>query len=303
MTRRYPYCQDAEGNVMDKADNIDSSDFFHQMFTAQFGIWSSFTVWFTILVFSVVKLCRYHHEENLRVSMAKERKRLINEDNNLFAEVQGPVHTSGNQIAAATGSATAAGSAAAAADPRGPTGGGRYFGTENMAVRGDDNTLSSSNQPAVLMGRPAVIAGIGVAGGGEPERLSVIVHHQALQQQQGTGDNPATVDDPGSVPGSTIHPADHPSPAAAPSSSGTRAHSHQKTYSDSSAASISDYNSPNGSSYSGGANGAGDGSSSRGVDGDSLASGSQHSASMSSAKLHQHQGPLGGNRPDLLNLN
>ena len=37
------------------------------------------------MVFSIVKLCRYHHEENLRVSMAKERKRLINED--LVSEV------------------------------------------------------------------------------------------------------------------------------------------------------------------------------------------------------------------------
>ena len=32
------------------------------------------------MVFSVVKLCKYHQQENIRVSMAKERKRLINED-------------------------------------------------------------------------------------------------------------------------------------------------------------------------------------------------------------------------------
>jgi hypothetical protein len=56
------------------------SDTFDQMSTAQFGIWVSFSVWVTLFVFSMVKLCRYHHQENLRVSMAKERKRLINED-------------------------------------------------------------------------------------------------------------------------------------------------------------------------------------------------------------------------------
>jgi hypothetical protein len=28
----------------------------------------------------MVKLCKYHQEDNIRVSMAKERKRLINED-------------------------------------------------------------------------------------------------------------------------------------------------------------------------------------------------------------------------------
>ena len=33
-----------------------------------------------LTVFSVVKLCKYHQQENMRVSMAKERKRLINED-------------------------------------------------------------------------------------------------------------------------------------------------------------------------------------------------------------------------------
>ena len=33
-----------------------------------------------LLVFAVVKLCKYHQQENMRVSMAKERKRLINED-------------------------------------------------------------------------------------------------------------------------------------------------------------------------------------------------------------------------------
>jgi len=60
------------------------------MSVAQFGIWSSFTIWVMLLTFSTVKLCRYHHEENLRVSMAKERKRLLNED--LVSEV--PVHTS-----------------------------------------------------------------------------------------------------------------------------------------------------------------------------------------------------------------
>ena len=43
MTRRFENCQDAVGNPIDKADGIDSSDFFNQMFTAQFGIWMSFT--------------------------------------------------------------------------------------------------------------------------------------------------------------------------------------------------------------------------------------------------------------------
>lgn len=74
-------------------EGIDPSGFYFQMSVAQFGIWVSFTVWVMLLTFSVVKLCRYHHEENLRVSMAKERKRLLNED--LVSEV--PVNTSYNE--------------------------------------------------------------------------------------------------------------------------------------------------------------------------------------------------------------
>ena len=76
---------DATGNTIDKADGIDSDGFYLQISVAQFGIWLSFTVWVTLLAFSMVKLCRYHHQENLRVSMAKERKRLLNED--LVSEV------------------------------------------------------------------------------------------------------------------------------------------------------------------------------------------------------------------------
>jgi len=90
MEQRFPTCSEAGGSNIDKADGIDSSGFFFQMSVANFGIWVSFTMWIILLTFSLVKLCRYHQEENLRVSMAKERKRLLNED--LVSEV--PVNTS-----------------------------------------------------------------------------------------------------------------------------------------------------------------------------------------------------------------
>jgi len=90
MTQRFPTCSEAGGSSIDKADGIDSSGFYFQMSVAQFGIWVSFSMWIILLTFSLVKLCRYHQEENLRVSMAKECKRLLNED--LVSEV--PVNTS-----------------------------------------------------------------------------------------------------------------------------------------------------------------------------------------------------------------
>lgn len=85
MTRRFDFCSDATANDIDKAEMIDMSGFFVQLNTAQLGVWTAFSTWGGIITTSMLKLCRYHHQENLRVSMAKERKRLINED--LVSEV------------------------------------------------------------------------------------------------------------------------------------------------------------------------------------------------------------------------
>lgn len=84
MTLRFEHCADATENqifpVSTKGDTIDQSGFYMQLFTAQFGVWLSWATWCGLVVFAVLKLCRYHQQENIRVSMAKERKRLINED-------------------------------------------------------------------------------------------------------------------------------------------------------------------------------------------------------------------------------
>lgn len=80
MTRRFENCADATENDIDRAEGIDPKGFFMQMFTAQFGVWLSWATWCGLTVFALLKLCRYHQQENIRVSMAKERKRLINED-------------------------------------------------------------------------------------------------------------------------------------------------------------------------------------------------------------------------------
>jgi hypothetical protein len=48
------------------------------MGTAQFGAWASWACWVGLTVFAVLKLCRYHQMENMRVSMYRERQRLIN---------------------------------------------------------------------------------------------------------------------------------------------------------------------------------------------------------------------------------
>jgi len=77
MTKRFPSCELAAGNDIDKADGIDTSGFHIEPSAAQFGIWSSLSIWVGLSVFAVLKLLRYHQVENMKVSMYRERQRLI----------------------------------------------------------------------------------------------------------------------------------------------------------------------------------------------------------------------------------
>ncbi|KAG7200136.1 hypothetical protein KM043_000575 [Ampulex compressa] len=77
MTKRFPSCELAAGNEIDKADGIDTSGFHIELGAAQFGTWSSLSIWVGLSVFAVLKLLRYHQLENMKVSMYRERQRLI----------------------------------------------------------------------------------------------------------------------------------------------------------------------------------------------------------------------------------
>lgn len=77
MTKRFPSCELAAGNDIDKADGIDTSGFHIELGAAQFGTWSSLSIWVGLSVFAVLKLLRYHQLENMKVSMYRERQRLI----------------------------------------------------------------------------------------------------------------------------------------------------------------------------------------------------------------------------------
>jgi len=77
ITQRFEACEDASDNDIDHKDGIDMSGFYMQMGTAQFGAWSSWACCVGLCVFSTLKLVRYHQQENMRVSMAHARERLI----------------------------------------------------------------------------------------------------------------------------------------------------------------------------------------------------------------------------------
>ncbi|KAK3922964.1 Transmembrane protein 179 [Frankliniella fusca] len=78
MTLRFPSCEVAAGNQFDKQDGINTSGFYFELGTAQFGAWASWTCWVGLSVFAVLKLVSQHQLRNLRVSMFRERQRLIN---------------------------------------------------------------------------------------------------------------------------------------------------------------------------------------------------------------------------------
>lgn len=74
---RFEACEDATSNDIDKDDDIDTGMFYTQFGTAQFGAWTSWVCWVGLSMFSLLKLCKYHQQENIRVSMARERARLV----------------------------------------------------------------------------------------------------------------------------------------------------------------------------------------------------------------------------------
>nr|CAG4652094.1 EOG090X0BKO [Triops cancriformis] len=79
IMQRFEQCDYAAENPIDKDDNINTSGFYVQMGTAQFAAWASWACWVGLVVCAFLKICRYHQLENMRVSMARERKRLLND--------------------------------------------------------------------------------------------------------------------------------------------------------------------------------------------------------------------------------
>jgi len=77
ITKRFETCEDAADNDIDKKDGIDTSSFYIQIGTAQFGAWASWACCVGLCVFATLKLCKYHQEENMRLSMQIARERLI----------------------------------------------------------------------------------------------------------------------------------------------------------------------------------------------------------------------------------
>ncbi|CAH2238129.1 transmembrane protein 179 [Pararge aegeria] len=79
IVERFPSCEDATGQDIDKKDGISTHGFYIELGTAQFGAWGAFATWVGLAVFAVLKVCRYHQLQNIQVSMYRERQRLVRE--------------------------------------------------------------------------------------------------------------------------------------------------------------------------------------------------------------------------------
>lgn len=99
MTQRFPSCETAAGLNITKSDiKIDTSGFYIEMGTAQFGAWGSFAIWVGLSVFALLKLINNHQLRNMKVSMYLERQKLVNED--AFLESPGVSDDGTNSTAA-----------------------------------------------------------------------------------------------------------------------------------------------------------------------------------------------------------
>lgn len=81
MTERFPSCEIAAGqNITREDEKVNTSGFYIEMGTAQFGAWGSFAICVGVAVIALLKLINNHQIRNIKVSMYLERQKLVNED-------------------------------------------------------------------------------------------------------------------------------------------------------------------------------------------------------------------------------
>lgn len=74
-------CELAAGqNITKDSQRIETSGFYVEMGTAQFGAWGSFAIGVGLSVIALLKLISNHQMRNMKVSMYLERHRLMHED-------------------------------------------------------------------------------------------------------------------------------------------------------------------------------------------------------------------------------
>ncbi|CAL4130631.1 unnamed protein product, partial [Meganyctiphanes norvegica] len=64
-------------SLLDHSDRGNGAkSFYLRCVTNKFGAWTSWVCWVGLFMFSLLQMCKYHQQENIRVSMQQERARL-----------------------------------------------------------------------------------------------------------------------------------------------------------------------------------------------------------------------------------
>lgn len=77
IMQRFSSCDEASVMEIDKADKIQTKGFYLHIGTVQFAVWSAWVCCVLLTVLATLKLCRYHEREIIRVSMARQRQKII----------------------------------------------------------------------------------------------------------------------------------------------------------------------------------------------------------------------------------
>ncbi|EDV94972.1 transmembrane protein 179 [Drosophila grimshawi] len=81
ISERFPSCETAAGQniILGDKEKINTSGFYIEMGTTQFGAWGAFAISVGIGVIALLKLIHNHQVRNIKVSMYLERQRLVNQ--------------------------------------------------------------------------------------------------------------------------------------------------------------------------------------------------------------------------------
>lgn len=74
---QFDSCEDGDYIPFGEKLGINTRHFYTEFQMAQFGAWSVWICQLSLLILSIIKLCRYHNQEAFLTSMSRERQRLI----------------------------------------------------------------------------------------------------------------------------------------------------------------------------------------------------------------------------------
>lgn len=103
MTKSFQTCGEAAGqNITEDAVGIDTSGFYVDMGSAQFGIWGAFAACVIVAVVAYLKMINEHQMQNMKVRLYMDRQRLVHEETSSLADSLNAMPSSPNSTSMST---------------------------------------------------------------------------------------------------------------------------------------------------------------------------------------------------------